>query len=129
LSANWNGYFGDVARTAIAASPSRQQQEIFTPVYEACAQHLAKMRPGCANQDAAQAIIRRRRNTIWENVLVALHRHGRRHRPKRTAYIGEILYRRAVYEFQPGDGFAVEPLNLVEGRARRWGVRLERWSL
>src|SRR5207302_3594075 len=35
IGANCNGYFGDVARTTICGKPSRQQQEIFTAVYEA----------------------------------------------------------------------------------------------
>src|SRR5580704_5232920 len=57
IGANWNGYFGDVARTTICGKPSRRQQEIFTAVYEALRAGIAKMRPGCTNQDAAQAII------------------------------------------------------------------------
>jgi len=68
IGANWNGYFGDVARTTICGKPSRRQQEIFTAVYEALRAGIAKMRPGCTNQDAAQAIIQTAENTIWENV-------------------------------------------------------------
>jgi len=68
LAANWNGYFGDVARTTICGKPSRRQQENLYGGLRALRAGIAKMRPGCTNQDAAQAIIQTAEKYNLENV-------------------------------------------------------------
>ena len=34
IGAMWNGYFADIGRTTIVGKPSREQQDIYTAVYE-----------------------------------------------------------------------------------------------
>src|SRR5271169_6960114 len=58
IGANWNGYFGDVARTAICGEASGEQKKIFTAVYDALKAGIAEMRPGRTNKDAADAFVR-----------------------------------------------------------------------
>src|SRR5260370_32875945 len=50
IGANWNGYFGDVARTTICGKPSRQQQEIFTAVVVGVDARSAQNPPGWRHQ-------------------------------------------------------------------------------
>lgn len=126
IGANWNGYFGDVARTTICGKPSRQQQEIFTAVYEALQAGIAKMRPGCTNQDAADAIIKAAaKRNLGDRFLSLFIGHGVGIGANEPPYIGETLPGAPVYEFQPGMVFAVEPLIWVEGVRGGGGVRLE----
>ena len=126
IGANWNGYFGDVARTTICGKPSRRQQEIFTAVYEALRAGIAKMRPGCTNQDAAQAIIQTaEKYNLGKRFLSLFIGHGVGIGANEPPYIGETLPGAPVYEFQPGMVFAVEPLIWVEGVRGGGGVRLE----
>jgi len=120
----------DVARTAICGKPSRQQQEIFTAVYEALRAGIAKMRPGCANQDAAQAIIQTAENTILGKRFLSLFiGHGVGIGANEPPYIGETLPGAPVYEIQPGMVFAVEPLIWVEGVRGGAVFASKRWSL
>src|SRR6266550_1875018 len=130
IGANWNGYFGDVARTTICGKPSRQQQEIFTAAYEALRAGIAKMRPGCTNQDAAQAIIQTaEKYKLGKRFLSLFIGHGVGIGANEPPYIGETLPGAPVYEFQPGMVFAVEPLIWVEGVRGGGGVRLEEMVL
>ena len=57
IGANWNGYFGDVARTAICGEASVEQRKIYTAVYDALKAGIEEMRPGRTNKDAAQAVV------------------------------------------------------------------------
>jgi Xaa-Pro aminopeptidase len=130
IGANWNGYFGDVARTTICGKPSRQQQEIFTAVYEALRAGIAKMRPGCTNQDAAQAIVQTaEKYNLGKRFLSLFIGHGVGIGANEPPYIGETLPGAPVCEFQPGMVFAVEPLIWVEGVRGGGGVRLEEMVL
>ena len=130
IGANWNGYFGDVARTSICGKPSRQQQEIFTAVYEALRAGIAKMRPGCTNQDASQAIIQTaEKYKLGKRFLSLFIGHGVGIGANEPPYIGETLPGAPVYEFEPGMVFAVEPLIWVEGVRGGGGVRLEEMVL
>jgi len=130
IGANWNGYFGDVARTSICGKPSRRQQEIFTAVYGALRAGIAKMRPGCTNQDAAQAIIQTaEKYNLGKRFLSLFIGHGVGIGANEPPYIGETLPGAPVYEFQPGMVFAVEPLIWVEGVRGGGGVRLEEMIL
>jgi Xaa-Pro aminopeptidase len=130
IGANWNGYFGDVARTTICGRPSRQQQEIFTAVYEALRAGIAKMRPGRTNQDAAQAIIQTaEKYNLGKRFLSLFIGHSVGIGANEPPYIGETLPGAPVYEFQPGMVFAVEPLIWVEGVRGGGGVRLEEMVL
>jgi Xaa-Pro aminopeptidase len=130
IGANWNGYFGDVARTTVCGKPSRQQQEIFTAVYEALRAGIAKMRPGCTNQDAAQAILQAAEKYKLGGRFFSLFiGHGVGIGANEPPYIGETLPGAPVYEFEPGMVFAVEPLIWVEGVRGGGGVRLEEMVL
>src|ERR1700728_674986 len=57
IGANWNGYFGDVARAAVCGEASKDQKKIHTAVYEALQAGIAEMRPGRTNKDAAGAFV------------------------------------------------------------------------
>ena len=126
IGANWNGYFGDVARTTVCGKPSRRQQEIFTAVYEALHAGIARMRPGCTNKDAVDAIIKAAaKHKLGDRFLSLFIGHGVGIGANEPPYIGETLPGAPVYEFQPGMVFAVEPLIWVEGVRGGGGVRLE----
>jgi Xaa-Pro aminopeptidase len=130
IGANWNGYFGDVARTTICGKPSRRQQEIFTAVHESLHAGIAKMRPGCTNRDAAQAIVQTaEKYKLGDRFLSLFIGHGVGIGANEPPYIGETLPGAPVYEFQPGMVFAVEPLIWVEGVRGGGGVRLEEMVL
>jgi Xaa-Pro aminopeptidase len=130
IGANWNGYFGDVARTTVCGKPSKKQQEIFTAVHEGLQAGIARMRPGCTNKDAAEAIIRTAEKYNVANRFLSLFiGHGVGIGANEPPYIGETLPGAPVYEFQPGMVFAVEPLIWVEGVRGGGGVRLEEMVL
>jgi Xaa-Pro aminopeptidase len=130
IGANWNGYFGDIARTSVCGKPSRRQQEIFTAVHDGLRAGIAKMRPGCTNQDAAQVIIQTaEKHNLGNRFLSLFIGHGVGIGANEPPYIGETLPGAPVYEFQPGMVFAVEPLIWVEGVRGGGGVRLEEMVL
>lgn len=130
IGANWNGYFGDVARTTVCGKPSRRQQEIFTAVYDGLRAGIAKMRPECTNHDAAQAILQTAdKHELGNRFLSLFIGHGVGIGANEPPYIGETLPGAPVYEFQPGMVFAVEPLIWVEGVRGGGGVRLEEMVL
>jgi Xaa-Pro dipeptidase len=126
IGANWNGYFGDVARTAVCGEASSEQRKIFTAVYEGLKAGINEMRPGRTNKDAAAAV----RNAAGkygfaDRFLSLFIGHGVGIGANEPPYIGETLPGAPVYEFQPGMVFAVEPLIWVEGIRGGGGVRLE----
>ena len=126
IGANWNGYFGDVARTVICGEPSRRQQEIFSAVYEGLQAGIAEMRPGRTNEDAAQAVVAAaERYGLGGRFLSLFIGHGVGMGANEPPYIGETLPGAPVYAFEPGMVFAVEPLIWVEGVRGGGGVRLE----
>lgn len=130
IGANWNGYFGDVARTTVCGKPSRRQREIFAAVYQGLQAGIAKMRPGCSNQDAARAIIETAEKFgLGGRFLSLFIGHGVGIGANEPPYIGETLPGAPVFEFQPGMVFAVEPLIWVEGVRGGGGVRLEEMVL
>ncbi len=130
IGACWNGYFGDVARTTICGKPSQRQQEIFTAVYEGLRMGIAKMRPGCTNEDASKAIIQGAKKYKLEDRFLSLFiAHGVGIGANEPPYIGETMLGAPIYEFQPGMIFAVEPLIWVEGVRGGGGVRLEEMVL
>ena len=126
IGANWNGYFGDVARTAICGEASVEQKKIYTAVYEGLKAGIAEMRPGRTNKDAADALIRTAaKHGFGDRFLSLFIGHGVGIGANEPPYIGETLPGAPVYEFQPGMVFAVEPLIWVEGVRGGGGVRLE----
>jgi Xaa-Pro aminopeptidase len=126
IGANWNGYFGDVARTAICGEASDDQKTIYTAVYESLKAGIAEMRPGRTNKDAADALVRAAAKYGFGDRFLSLFiAHGVGIGANEPPYIGETLPGAPVYEFQPGMVFAVEPLIWVEGIRGGGGVRLE----
>jgi len=126
IGANWNGYFGDVARTAICGEASDDQKKIYTAVYEGLKAGIAEMRPGRTNKDAANALVRAAAKYGFGDRFLSLFiAHGVGIGANEPPYIGETLPGAPVYEFQPGMVFAVEPLIWVEGIRGGGGVRLE----
>jgi Xaa-Pro aminopeptidase len=126
IGANWNGYFGDVARTAICGEASGEQRKIYTAVYEGLKAGIAEMRPGRTNKDAAQALVHTAAKYGFGDRFLSLFiAHGVGIGANEPPYIGETLPGAPVYEFQPGMVFAVEPLIWVEGVRGGGGVRLE----
>jgi Xaa-Pro dipeptidase len=126
IGANWNGYFGDVARTAICGEASKEQRKIHTAVYESLQAGIAEMRPGRTNKDAADAFVRTAGKYGFSDRFLSLFiAHGVGIGANEPPYIGETLPGAPVYEFQSGMVFAVEPLIWVEGVRGGGGVRLE----
>jgi Xaa-Pro dipeptidase len=126
IGANWNGYFGDVARTAICGEASDEQKKIYTAVYEGLQAGIDEMRPGRTNKDAAGAVVRAAAKYGFGDRFLSLFiAHGVGIGANEPPYIGETLPGAPVYEFQPGMVFAVEPLIWVEGIRGGGGVRLE----
>jgi Xaa-Pro aminopeptidase len=126
IGAMWNGYFADIGRTTIVGRPSREQQKIYTAVYEGLMAGLATMRPGNTNRDCADAIIAKIGEHGLEDRLFSLFiGHGIGMGANEPPYIGETLPGATTYEFQPNMVFAVEPLVWVPGVRGGGGVRLE----
>ncbi len=126
IGAMWNGYFADIGRTTIVGRPSRDQQRIYTAVYEALMAGVDKMRPGLTNRDCADAIIAKIADHGLDDHLFSLFiGHGIGMGANEPPYIGETLPGATTYEFQPNMVFAVEPLVWVPGVRGGGGVRLE----
>lgn len=126
IGAMWNGYFADIGRTTIVGRPSREQQRIYTAVYEGLMAGIATMRPGKTNQDCADAIIAKIADYSLEDHLFSLFiGHGIGMGANEPPYIGETLPGATVYEFQPNMVFAVEPLVWVPDVRGGGGVRIE----
>jgi Xaa-Pro aminopeptidase len=126
IGANWNGYFGDVARTAICGEASKEQQKIYTAVYEGLKAGIAEMRPGRTNKDVADVLVRTAAKYGFGDRFLSLFiGHGVGIGANEPPYIGETLPGAPIYEFVPGMVFAVEPLIWIEGVRGGGGVRLE----
>jgi Xaa-Pro aminopeptidase len=126
IGAMWNGYFADIGRTTIVGKPSKEQQKIYTAVYEGLIAGLSEMRPGKTNQDCADAIIAKIAEHGLEDHLFSLFiGHGIGMGANEPPYIGETLPGATTYEFQPNMVFAVEPLVWVPNVRGGGGVRLE----
>lgn len=126
IGAMWNGYFADIGRTTIVGKPSKDQQKIYTAVYEGLMAGIDTMRPGNTNQDCADAIIAKIADHGLEDHLFSLFiGHGIGMGANEPPYIGETLPGTTTYEFQPNMVFAVEPLVWVPDVRGGGGVRLE----
>jgi len=126
IGAMWNGYFADIGRTTIVGRPSKEQQKIYTAVYEGLMAGLDKMRPGNTNQDCADAIIARiGEHGLDEHLFSLFIGHGIGMGANEPPYIGETLPGATTYAFQPNMVFAVEPLVWVPNVRGGGGVRLE----
>lgn len=126
IGAMWNGYFADIGRTTVIGKPSKDQQKIYTAVYEGLHAGFEKMRPGFTNQDSADAIINKIGDHGLDEHLFSLFiGHGIGVGANEPPYIGETLPGATVYDFVPGMVFAVEPLVWVPNVRGGGGVRIE----
>jgi len=126
IGAMWNGYFADIGRTTIVGKPSREQQDIYSAVYEGLMAGLAVMRPGNTNQDCADAIIGKiAEHGLADHLFSLFIGHGIGMGANEPPYIGETLPGATVYAFEPNMVFAVEPLVWVPNVRGGGGVRLE----
>lgn len=126
IGAMWNGYFADIGRTTIVGKPSKDQQKIYTAVYEGLHAGFEKMRPGFTNQDCADAIINKiGDHGLAEHMFSLFIGHGIGVGANEPPYIGETLPGATVVEFQPNMVFAVEPLVWVPDVRGGGGVRIE----
>jgi Xaa-Pro aminopeptidase len=126
IGAMWNGYFSDIGRTTIVGKPSKDQKKIYTAVYEGLMAGIDKMRPGNTNQDCADAIINKVGDYgLAEHLFSLFIGHGIGMGANEPPYIGETLPGSTVYEFQPNQVFAVEPLIWVPDVRGGGGVRIE----
>lgn len=126
IGAMWNGYFSDIGRTTIVGKPSKDQKKIYTAVYEGLMAGIDKMRPGNTNQDCADAIISKVGDYgLAEHLFSLFIGHGIGMGANEPPYIGETLPGSTVYEFQPNQVFAVEPLVWVPDVRGGGGVRIE----
>jgi Xaa-Pro dipeptidase len=126
IGAMWNGYFADIGRTTIVGRPSREQQDIYTAVYEGLMAGLAVMRPGNTNQDCADAIISKiAEHGLADHLFSLFIGHGIGMGANEPPYIGETLPGATTYAFEPNMVFAVEPLVWVPNVRGGGGVRLE----
>jgi Xaa-Pro aminopeptidase len=126
IGAMWNGYFADIGRTTIVGRPRKEQQRVYTAVYEGLMAGIDVMRPGRTNADVADAI----RAKIAEHDLVdrlfsLFIGHGIGIGSNEPPYIGESLPGATVVELRPNMVFAVEPLVWVPGVPGGAGVRIE----
>ncbi|OGL59466.1 MAG: hypothetical protein A3J27_05405 [Candidatus Tectomicrobia bacterium RIFCSPLOWO2_12_FULL_69_37] len=126
IGAQWNGYFGDVARTVICGKPSRRQKEIYTAVHESLQKGLERMRPGFTNKQIA--------HDIWEagekyglkkNWFALSIGHALGTSPNEPPYIGEPDPDSEEVPMTPGLVFAVEPLIWVPDVVGGGGARIE----
>ncbi len=126
IGAMWNGYFSDIGRTTIVGRPSRQQQKIYTAVYEGLMAGVAEMRPGRTNQDVADAIVEKVGSHGLEDRLYSLFiGHGIGIGANEPPYVGETLPGAPAIELRPNMVFAIEPLVWVPDIPGGGGVRIE----
>jgi Xaa-Pro dipeptidase len=126
IGAMWNGYFADIGRTTIVGKPSKEQQKIYTAVYEGLHAGLATMRPGNTTKDCADAIIDKIGEHGYADHLFSLFiGHGIGMGANEPPYIGETLPGATNQVFEQNMVFAVEPLVWVPGVRGGGGVRLE----
>ncbi len=126
IGAMWNGYFADIGRTTIIGKPNRQQQEIYTAVYEGLMAGVEKMRPGFTNADAANAVVDKiGEHGLADHLFSLFIGHGIGIGANEPPYIGENMPGATVHEFRPNMVFAVEPLVWVPDVPGGGGVRIE----
>ena len=126
IGAMWNGYFADIGRTTIVGRPTKQQQQIYTAVYEGLMAGIAKMRPGFTNKDCADAIVAKiGEHGLSDHLFSLFIGHGIGMGANEPPYIGETLPGATTYDFQPNMVFAVEPLVWVPDVRGGGGVRIE----
>lgn len=126
IGAQWNGYFGDVARTVICGKPSRRQREIYTAVYESLQKGLERMRPGFTNKQIAHDIWETGEKYGLEKHWFALSiGHALGTSPNEPPYIGEPDPDSEEVPMVPGMVFAVEPLIWIPDLIGGGGVRVE----
>ena len=126
IGAQWNGYFGDVARTMICGKPSKRQKEIYTAVHESLQLGLERTRPGFTNKQVAERIWETgekyglRKN--WFSLSIG---HAVGTSPNEPPYIGEPDPDSEEVDLEPGMVFAIEPLIWVPDVPGGGGVRIE----
>jgi Xaa-Pro aminopeptidase len=126
IGAMWNGYYGDIGRTTVVGKPSKDQQKIYTAVYESLMAGIEQMRPGRTNKDMADAVIGKVADHGLEDHLFSLFiGHGIGIGANEPPYLGETLPGAPEIEFEPNMVFAVEPLVWVPGVRGGGGVRIE----
>lgn len=126
IGAQWNGYFGDVARTMICGKPSDFQKKVYTAVAEALGKGLERMRPGYTNQEVAEEIWGTAKKYGLEDNWFSLSiGHALGTSPNEPPYIGEPDPDSEVVPLEPGMVFAVEPLIWVPDVVGGAGVRIE----
>ena len=126
IGAQWNGYFGDVARTTICGTPSRRQREIYTAVHESLDMGLQRMRPGFTNKQVADEIWKTgEKYGLKKNWFALSIGHALGTSPNEPPYIGEPDPDSEEIPLEPGLVFAVEPLIWVPDVIGGGGVRLE----
>jgi Xaa-Pro dipeptidase len=126
IGAMWSGYFGDIGRTVVCGTPNRQQQEVYTAVYEGLAAATKAMRAGATNDEVAAAVREQAsRRGFGENFISLFIGHGVGIGANEPPYIGEDLPGAETVTLQEGMTFAVEPLIWIPGVRGGAGVRLE----
>lgn len=126
IGAMWNGYFADIGRTTVIGRASKQQQQIYTAVYEGLIAGIEKMRPGFTTQDASDAVVNKIGDHGLADHLFSLFiGHGIGVGANEPPYIGENMPGATVTEFKPNMVFALEPLVWVPGVRGGGGVRIE----
>ncbi len=127
IGACWNGYFGDCGRTTLAGGPPHPvQRKVYTTVYKSLKAGIAKLRPGCTNEDAAAEFLEVARSAgLEQNFIKLFIGHGCGISPNEPPYIGEVMPGAERVKFEPGMTFAVEPLIFVPGVPGGAGVRIE----
>ncbi|HEY5058901.1 MAG TPA: Xaa-Pro peptidase family protein [Gaiellaceae bacterium] len=127
IGAMWSGYFGDIGRTVICGTPNRQQQEVFTAVYESLQAATTAMRAGNTNDDVARAVrdTAAARGLGADKFISLFIGHGVGIGANEPPYIGEDLPGAETVVLEAGMTFAVEPLIWIPGVRGGAGVRLE----
>jgi Xaa-Pro aminopeptidase len=126
IGAMWSGYFGDIGRTVICGTPSREQQRVYTAVYKGLLAATTAMRAGSTNDDVARAVREAAAEHDLEDHFISLFiGHGVGMGANEPPYIGEDLPGAETVVLQEQMVFAVEPLLWVPGIRGGAGVRLE----
>ena len=96
IGAQWNGYFGDVARTMICGKPSKRQKEIYTAVHESLQLGLERTRPRLHEQTGGRTDLGNGREIRFKKKLVLT-----QHRPR----VGHLAQRASLHRrTRPGLG-------------------------
>jgi Xaa-Pro aminopeptidase len=126
IGAMWSGYFGDIGRTVVCGRPSRDQQKVYTAVYEGLLAATAAMKAGGTNDEVALAVRDvAGRHGLADNFITLFIGHGVGIGANEPPYIGESLDGAETVVLEEGMTFAVEPLIWMGGVRGGAGVRLE----